>query len=326
MNTARGALHRLRKTWAAALGATAALLVIGLIGGAGLQPAQAAWLSKPIRPMAPKFTPVKKELNVFGAPKQAGAADVLKSFSGPKLSALEAFGIKPEGVPGYAEKHEQLWFLNLERKPIATAAAESSSVYKDLASWYSPAEALAAKRSAEIRLNAERAAKQYSELVGETKPLGPIAAASFTGDAHDMAQQLVVRLIHAALEDVPEPGLVNSPPLTKAVMAQRLKAALNRADQMGARPIGSRVWSDLLEPEFPREVYAPKARVVEGADAEVVDFVVRSPLLPSTTTPIRVGAYADGVVEAHREAVDKLLRILSPWGTAPSADNQFKFR
>lgn len=271
-------------------------------GWPGLPQAQAAFFKlAAIHPALPRFVLLEKstELMAKASVTLGGKSSVAETTK--VYSPLEAFGHNTNKLPPDLTLGK-LQFVELQPKPIlpkATAAAPDR--YADLRGWYAPAAELAAKRPEAAFYAADRARRDFSLVVGLTAEVDWPGSALQTPAALQQAQQLANRLIHAALEDTPQPEIFGRAESTGEVR-QRLIDALYRAEKLGARPIGSHVWSELLGEEFPPTVYEPKGKVYLTNDPAILSYRVDSWLLPSTQTPIYAGAYAQAAVTYQYQA------------------------
>lgn len=270
-----------------------------------------AWLIKlpPIRLAPPRFVPVDV---APGLAKSTAIRPIGTELNASErlFTPSELFGHPAGQLAGTPAESVSLQFRRadsleaLAKPPAAVAADQPASRL-----GYAPAVALASQRGNAVTYVAHRALTLYHRMVGETEFVQPLAAAGLPLAAREAAHQIAARLILASLEVTPEPSIFN-PTATLDAVRQQLVDNLNRADQLGSRPLGQRVWTDVLATEFPSAVYRPTAQVLPSAKPGLVDYQVRSWLLPDTRTAIDLDGYAEELVawqRSRRQSLDALL-------------------
>ncbi len=306
-----------------ALRATAVGVLIAVLGFASwvdVREARAAFF-KPIviRPIAPAYKYIFMEHTPAGLAGIEQLTPALTSLSGlvkrppyvsvetwglakgqapeaKPLSVLEAYGDSAIKFKGRGDQ-EKFWFLATETELAAPAPAPAKPAVNrsaTLQEWYPPAADLAQGRTPRATYRAQRAVEDYKLAVGDPEFVHPAQAAMFNQRARNDSQQLAIRLIHAALEDTPEPSFFA---VSTADIGQKLVTSLNRSAELNAWPAGTFVWGDLLSQEFPPAVYRWSGRTLPYDSARVVRYRVDSPLLPATVTAIDVEAYAQAALQ-----------------------------
>lgn len=295
----------------------AVILISGLVHWDGVRLSWAApFKSVQVRPSPPRFVPrVEPRLKEHVDGNKTLNAYVLGTRT---WSTREALGHDPWAAPDAKRKPLQLpegselrWF-QLEITPkapkVPTPIAKS---YPELRQWYAPAADLASQRSF-AGLFADEVRMDFKAVVGgiEVADVMQWGTAATVATQHS-AEQLAIRLLAAAFE---EEHLALASRVSEDAVNRRLVHALRGADTLGSRPIGNRVWGDLLAAEFPPSIYLPKVQVSEVDAAGIVDYRVDSWLLPTTQTKVGVAAYAKKEVEEHRRLLKMFpsLRDSSP--------------
>ena len=277
-----------------------------------------------IRPMTPEFKaiPVVAE---HGLPPRTGVSPNLSGIKPPPATALDDIHLMPDGrrlptlleligskavapPPGmgtsrfrFVENEPVPWM----RSPRAPTTPRSAS----LDDWYAPAADVAQNRSPTENFVAERTMGEYKSTVGSPAILHDAGRPwPSQKEVHD-AEQLAVRLILAVLEDTPTPS-VFGPPSAIAEVEQKLLHSLNNTASLGVRPVGTRVWGDLLNQEYLPDAYQWRGRVVGSNKAGEIDFRVDSWLLPTTVTTIDVGSYATTAVQSQMASMRNLADLL----------------
>jgi len=307
-----------RAVWLAPARLALALgLVIGCLGS--MPHAWAIYLKlAPIRPAAPRFVPVHEPaLTALRPSGETLLARRAAQHSAPPAtySLHDVFGLEPEhtsqhpstSVVRFHAYHDSPLMAEL-RALRATEQVHLVERLPQLRTWYPQAADIAAKRPAWVGDKAEQVRQQYVQTVSATVATDPAQLAGRPADTLNAAQQLATRLILAAMEDVPSPTAHSNKSSFEFV--QQLVAALMRTDQLGSRPIGGLVWGDLLAAEYPSDFYMPRVELTRDNEPGVVDYSVKSWLLPSTLTAIDVVAYGRDMVAKQQTL--KLLHEPSP--------------
>jgi hypothetical protein len=289
--------HRIfhQTTWFRATGACLLTAAIGIASWLDVKSASAFPLKIiQIRPMQPAFRVLPERL-----PARRLEDFHLGSNGKRWLTVTEAYGSKAIDPPPAIDMSRFRFVENEIRSPIRIRRDLASPRSAILDGWYAPAGDLAQSRSYTANRLAEQAVSQYKSIVGYSEVLNASGRMPSQKSVND-AQQLAVRLIHAVLEDTdPDPPGFAPPPASVAEVQQKIFDALNNTAPLGMRPLGARVWGDLLNQEFPPAIYAWQSRAVGSNEAGIVNFRVDSWLLPATLTTIDVGSYARIAVQSQ---------------------------
>lgn len=328
-----------QKTWFRATSACLLTATIAFAGWLDIKTATALPVKViQIRPMPPAFKAVPV-LRPHEIPPSRGLAPDISGikpraailpehlFIGPEgrklLSPSEAYGAKAAVTQpkvdfsrfGFVENENQLAF----RFQLNTIYPRSGT----LDDWYPPAADLAQSRSSTANFLAERAVRQYKSIVGVSDVLNDARGRRPSQKSMDDAQQLALRLIHAVLEDTdPDPPGFAPPPASIAGVQQNIVNALNNTASLAVRPMGTRIWVDLLNQDFSRAAYHWQGRVVGPNEAGIVNLQVDSMVLPTTVTTIDVGSYASAAVESQI-ALRRILKSLNTQRSGAGYFNQF---
>lgn len=284
----------------------------------------------------PAWSVVVRMAPIHPAPLKYSASSLSGSHLGRAgtLSASEAFGSRPfdrllkrdATAPSLADlglaspESQPVFRLNQPLVPGVKVQPAAAEPHPALRAYYAPAADMARTRSTAAGYVADYARDDYNENVGATVPAYPLRDAHFSADARQASGQLVNRLLLAVFESAkkPSPLVFDKPHTFFTVVSTEgirndLVKALASSASLGSRPVGQRVWGDLLTQDFPVEVYQPRVRVMATSDPAVVDYQVDSWPLPSTRTPVYVGAYADNAYASYQRTKE-LLNSLPPKG------------
>ena len=263
----------------------------------------------PIRPAAPAYKPIFLQHPTAGSLLELAKPKPDISFESLGLGkglATEAKPLSRHEAYGFDVKtwmrlndEARLRFVEALAKPVAPEPAQPTvNRSATLHDWYPPAADLAQRRPQWATYQAQRAVESYQSFVGDSEFTHLTQAAGFNQRAREDSQQLAVRLLHAAFEDAPEPSPFG-PAVSTAEVKQDLMNALNSTAAMSGRPVGTRVWGDLLMQEFPPAVYQWRGRTIASGSGGMVRYRVDSPLLPSTVTSIDFDALARAAAKRY---------------------------
>jgi hypothetical protein len=289
---------------------TAFVVIAVAVGSAPLPALTRVASSKPIPPQAPRFVPIAPGPALGGARSGNGLSLQLKThqksaaelFAQPSVKLKFSFDESPIFKP-YADPTLR----------VRITAPNVAPKHPTLEAYYSPAARLAAQRSETAAHKADLAREQYVSLAGLTKITDPWEAAAATDTARDTALQLANRLMLSAFEDTPTPSMFGGgSPLTQSQARSQLLASLTEAQAIGSRPVGERVWADLIQTEFPPAVYRPQVQVTDSALPGFVNFRVQARWLPTTQTQINVDGFAVNMVAKDRQNRETLRLLLEP--------------
>jgi hypothetical protein len=266
--------HRIfhQTTWFRATGTCLLAAAMGIASWLDVKTASALPLKIiQIRPMQPAFRVLPERLP---ARRLEGPEDFHKRLPASRLedfhlgsngkrwlTVTEAYGSKAIDPPPAIDMSRFRFVENEIRSPIRIRRDLASPRSAILDGWYAPAGDLAQSRSYTANRLAERTVSQYKSIVGYSEVLNKASGRMPSQKSVNDAQQLAVRLIHAVLEDTdPDPPGFTPPPASVAEVQQKIFDALNNTAPLGMRPLGARVWGDLLNQEFPPAIYAWQSR------------------------------------------------------------------
>jgi len=307
------------------------LLALGLVCAGFLQPAW-SWIVKmtPIHATPLKYSAMLSkshlgQTNLLTANEAFGARPLQRLLQ-PQTMASDVFSPallnKNPSLSGLTRSSlESQLLFRLNKASLTDSKVSPAAVgpHPALRAYYAPAADLARTRSTVAGYAAEAARKDYNESVGATLPAYPVRDSHYSADAKEAAEQLVNRLLLAVLESTDKPGLFSTSGyelsgwvtiVSAEGIRKNLLSALTSSANLGSRPVGVRVWGDLLTQDFPVEIYQPRVRVTLTRDPAVVNYEVDSWLLPSTRTQVHVGVYADNAYASYQRSKETLDRLL----------------